>query len=626
MKDKQSLTKPQNMKSLIPVQQKLLLLLLLLLLSTYSYAQRAYWSPIAGSNGDGVQGRYPVPGYPEIPTPDDDIFTIKKINNSIYVGGDFYTTKAGNTYKTSNSIAKYNTSSTWDNSPSLPKIGTKTDMLGEKIEDRLANFVYDISDYKVSSTTTPTIAACGLIQLDNNSTSKGFRAAAYLDNSVVPATWKYFQFSPDIIGNENGFSAQCIAYYKGNLYLGGSFGVSTVGIPPLIPNGALNTVLLVLKNGKFEPVPNSPIGGAYVLKVFDEKLYIGGNFSFADITNTGILGRNIAAFDGQSFSTVGITTLDESTNLVIQGLPLTVYSLTNHTDREAGKETLAAGTSATNEPNPIENPLTETSCIGGELTYRYVCIERQANVKNPKIGGVWLLRDFLIEGNLIKKWENIGITNGPVLALHNAKANCYNTLIAGGTFTEINGRDAFFVAQWDEGNSSQLNDNTWKYLGNSATSITAPVFGIQSYTPPNSTSELNLLIGGFFNTIDRPDSSLLRSAANSIAKISLGNHSPCREGNNQTSLVNEEKSNNSHISFSENLLTVQFANDLYENKLSKGIFEVFDISGKQLIHEDVTISSSNYSKYLNLVYTGVYYARFIFESGDIINTKFVYIK
>lgn len=465
---------------------------------------------------------------------------------------------------------------------------------------------------------------CGSIRLNPEDNPQ---PAAYYDG--LNNDWHYFSFAKDIY-LPHGFLATALAYYNGDLYLGGRFQVITQSVshvppmPDIYYTQIISVSLLKLNAlGEFEVVPNAPRGLVNTLKVIGNSLYLGGDFGVS-ITYPDVYSRNIARYDGKKFSALGTTVINELNHVAIQGVPLPVYAikaLPNHADNTLS---IIIGTAVTeismdailNIEQLLDVIITDTqTCLDSNQRNPYQCQRTAAVLKKPVFGGVWQLND---QSGISEQWKNIGLSNGPVFCLDLVKdeKSGHRKLLVGGNFTKIGFPDDSLEAIQHLAvlNFDNASNAAWESLGTNPKALNGPVFHldhIQQAAINQIPASTHIIASGAFNKA-------ANLAVNHIAKYSYD------ESASSTTEIAKTKSFKTNkkeclSTYSNRTLSLE----LPEVNNQKVLLDIYDISGKKILSKEVRVANNYVNLELGEEAAGVYVIHADALGGKICDAKFI---
>lgn len=472
-------------------------------------------------------------------------------NNAMFVGGFFNHVLHSGINTTSTNVAKLNGTGWQSNFGFQYPLGNQSTMFPDYPQ---AIALTDMEEFFVPGTSTRTTWASGaplgfLFPIGN---------PAILD--FLPLTVTYFDPVQNRWVEPNGFIggyATCMQEFNGDLYLGGNFILNN----PL----GVQVFIKISPNGVITPIPfiGSQINSLEVIEINGvEKLYVGGRFSSVA---TAIPAINIASLEiilgVETWSSVGV-----STNIGInQGIPATVYSIDKYQKAGIG-DVLCAGTEPVNASGITVNngcipQLAALICIPGSAT---------SDINDVYAGGLWELNGGV--GN----WSNTVKTNGPVYAVEGASGNAH----IGGLFNAI-------VNPSIGGGTAVVNNFfSWNGLNffNQNEGFNHVVFDLEGWNN-------ELFATGLF---DQTVSSNGNITVNKIAKLNLG------AGTNfhtQKTTTLQTKETPFEVTVYPNPVSDQLTILVLGEQMKSSIsVTLLDVSGKQLLNQNIIIDETNEGK------------------------------
>lgn len=441
--------------------------------------------------------------------------------------------------------------------------------------------------------------------------------------------WNYFAFAKDIY-LPHGFLANAVAYYNGDLYVGGRFPVviQTVSHVPPMPDIYYTQIIpvsLLKLNalGEFEAVPNAPRGLINTLKVIGNSLYLGGEFGVS-ITLPDVYSRNIARYDGKNFSALGTTVVNELNHISIKGVPLPVYAIEALPSTNGTTASILVGTAATeisldavmSVEQMLDAILTDTQgCLDTAERNPYQCLRTANTLKKPVFGGVWQLND---QSGTSEEWKNIGLTNGPVFCLDLVKdeKSGHRKLLAGGNFTKIGFPDDSLERIQYLGifNFDNTSNAAWESLGTDPKALNGAVFQLdhiyQAAINQIPASTHIIAAGAFTKAATIP--------VNHIAKYSY----------NQSSISPTEAAKIKSLKQTKKECLSTYSNhtlslELPEVNNQKVLLDIYDISGKKIFSKEVRVANNYVNLELGAEAAGVYVIHADALGGKVCDAKFV---
>lgn len=557
------------------------------------------WEPIAGNKGDGVKGA------------NGSVLTITNQGKEAFVAGEFTETQAqANTLK-ANSLGRFiiggSEKNTWLVKESLPQLEPLQSLNGNSPSVAING----ICTYSLPKTGKESIAVCGRIVLDDKGTVE---PAAYqeLSKGNTIEQWHTFSYAKNILLN-SGFIANSLAWYHGELYLGGRFFMEKVTVshippmPDIYYRSQVEISLLKLDaSGVFQAVPNSPMGTIYTLKVIGDELYVGGDFNVVtDVQDS--YARNIAITDGTDFSPVGNTQLNIGFPTFLQGLPLPVYCINSITDKN-NQIALIAGTGVSNAvlstAGTLEeamNRLKASAPNASILGSTDLALKTIIPINDASIGGVWQLMNA---ADAIDIWKNIGRSNAPVLTM-DVLPGANPAILAGGIFTQMGNESGNlqaipYIAKYT------ADSNRWKMPTAATQVLNGPITSIIHYqTKGNNGNQTDFIVGGHFNKAGE-------YAVNNLARLNSSNakSNSIQEGS--------KGSIPCQASFSTNTLSLE----LPDANNQQVHLEIYDLSGKSILSKDILLINRMIRQEMLHTAAGMYVVHVGTTEGNC-STKFV---